>query len=66
MEMAQLGVKTVINFREADTLEKRVALVKDVTNDGGRLRSSAPGTAGSAGYLRYIARGGLCDGLLWQ
>ena len=36
LEMAKkLGVKTVINFREADTLEKRVAAVKAVTNGMG-------------------------------
>jgi len=65
LEMAQkLGVKTVINFREADTLEKRVALVKDVTNDMGvdfafQCTGAPPAAADIYSYIRR--GGGLCE-----
>ena len=65
LEMAQkLGVKTVINFREADTLEKRVALVKDVTNDMGvdfafQCTGAPPAAADIYSYIRRC--GGLCE-----
>ena len=65
LEMAKkLGVKTVINFREADTLEKRVAAVKAVTNGMGAdfayQWTGAPPAA--ADIYSYIRRGGgLCE-----
>lgn len=65
LEMAKkLGVKTVINFREADTLEKRVAAVKAVTNGMGAdfayQCTGAPLAA--ADIYSYIRRGGgLCE-----
>lgn len=71
LDMAKkLGVKTVVNFREADTLDKRVALVKGVTDNMGVdfafQCTGAPPAA--ADVYSYIRRGGraLRDGLLRQ
>ncbi len=65
LEMAQrMGVKTTINFREYDTLEKRVAAVKEAT--GGNMAdfafqcTGAPSAA--ADIYAYIRRGGgMCE-----
>ncbi len=65
LEMAKkLGVKTVINFREADTLEKRVAAVKAVTNGMGadfayQCTGAPPAAADIYSYIRR--GGGLCE-----
>lgn len=65
LEMAKkLGVKTTINFRELDTLEKRVEAVKAVTHgigvDFAFQCTGAP--AAAADIYAYIRRGGgLCE-----
>ena len=62
LEMAKkLGVKTVINFREADTLEKRVAAVTNgMGADFAYQCTGAPPAA--ADIYSYIRRGGgLCE-----
>jgi hypothetical protein len=65
LEMAKkLGAKTVINFKEADTLEKRIAAVKAVTDGMGAdfayQCTGAP--AAAADIYSYIRRGGgLCE-----
>lgn len=65
LEMAKkLGVKTTINFREYDTLEKRVAAVKAVTRGMGAdfayQCTGAP--AAASDVYSYIRRGGgLCE-----
>lgn len=65
LEMAKrLGAKTTINFREMDTLEKRVEAVKAVTSGSGAdfafQCTGAP--AAAADIYAYIRRGGgLCE-----
>jgi len=65
LEMAKkMGAKTTINFREADTLEKRLAAVKAVTRGMGAdfayQCTGAP--AAAADVYSYIRRGGgLCE-----
>lgn len=65
LEMARkLGVKTIVNFKELDTLEKRIAAVKAVTNNMGAdfayQCTGAPPAA--ADIYNYIRRGGgLCE-----
>ena len=65
LEMAKrLGAKTTINFRELDTLEKRVEAVKAVSNGAGAdfafQCTGAPMAA--ADIYAYIRRGGgLCE-----
>ena len=65
LEMAKrLGVKTTINFREADTLEKRVAIVKEVANGvGADFAFQCTGAPPAAkDIFEYIRRGGgLCE-----
>lgn len=65
LEMAKrLGVKTVINFREADTLEKRVAIVKEAANGvGADFAFQCTGAPAAAkDIFEYIRRGGgLCE-----
>ena len=65
LEMAKrLGVKTTINFREADTLEKRVAIVKEVANGvGADFAFQCTGAPPAAkDIFDYIRRGGgLCE-----
>lgn len=65
LEMAQrLGVKTTINFREADTLEKRVAIVKEAANGvGADFAFQCTGAPAAAKDIyEYIRRGGgLCE-----
>ena len=65
LEMAKrLGAKTVINFREADTLEKRVALVKEAANGvGADFAFQCTGAPAAAkDIFEYIRRGGgLCE-----
>ena len=63
----KLGVKTVVNFREADTLDKRVALVKGVTDNMGvdfafQCTGAPPAAADVYSYIRR--GGGLCLGRL--
>lgn len=65
LEMAKkLGVKTIINFKECDTLEKRVAAVKAVTNGMGadfafQCTGAPPAAADIYSYIRR--GGGLCE-----
>ena len=65
LEMAKkLGVKTVINFKEAKSLEERVALVKEAC--GGNLADFAFQCTGApiaaADIYSYIRRGGgMCE-----
>lgn len=65
LEMAKkLGVKTVINFKECDTLDKRVAAVKAVTNGMGadfayQCTGAPPAAADIYSYIRR--GGGLCE-----
>jgi hypothetical protein len=65
LEMAKkLGVKTVINFKEATTIEQRVALVKEAC--GGNLADFAFQCTGApvaaADIYSYIRRGGgMCE-----
>ena len=65
LDMAKkLGVKTVVNFREADTLDKRVALVKGVTDNMGvdfafQCTGAPPAAADVYSYIRR--GGGLCE-----
>ena len=65
LEMAKkLGAKTVINFREADTLEKRIELVKSVTHGMGadfayQCTGAPPAAADVYSYIRR--GGGLCE-----
>ncbi|MFR1759064.1 MAG: zinc-dependent alcohol dehydrogenase, partial [Christensenellaceae bacterium] len=65
LEMAKkMGAKTTINFREADTLEKRLAAVQAVTRGMGAdfayQCTGAP--AAAADVYSYIRRGGgLCE-----
>ena len=65
LEMAKkLGVKTIINFKECDTLEKRLAAVQAVTRGMGAdfayQCTGAP--AAAADVYSYIRRGGgLCE-----
>ena len=65
LEMAKrLGVKTTINFREADTLEKRGAMVKEVANGvGADFAFQCTGAPPAAkDIFAYIRRGGgLCE-----
>jgi L-iditol 2-dehydrogenase len=65
LEMAKkLGAKTVINFREADTLEKRVAIVKENANGvGADFAFQCTGAPPAAkDIFEYIRRGGgLCE-----
>ena len=65
LEMAKkLGAKTVINFREADTLEKRVAIVKENANGvGADFAFQCTGAPPAAKDIyEYIRRGGgLCE-----
>ena len=61
LEMAgKLGAKTLINFREYDTLDKRVAKVKEVANGVGAdfvfQCTGAPAAASDA--YSYVRRGG--------
>lgn len=61
LAMAQkLGAKTIVNFREADTLDKRIALVKANTNSMGAdfafQCTGAPAAASDA--YSYVRRGG--------
>ncbi len=65
LDMAKrIGVKTVINFKEATTLEQRVALVKEATD--GNLADFAFQCTGvpaaAADIYSYIRRGGgMCE-----
>ena len=65
LDMAKkIGVKTVINFKEATTLEERVRLVKEATN--GNLADFAFQCTGvpaaAADIYSYIRRGGgMCE-----
>ena len=65
LDMAKkLGAKTVINFRESDTLDKRLGIVKSVTGGMGAdfayQCTGAP--AAAADVYSYIRRGGgLCE-----
>ncbi|MFA5562432.1 MAG: zinc-binding dehydrogenase [Eubacteriales bacterium] len=65
LEMAKkLGAKTIINFKELDTLDKRLAKVKSVTEGSGAdfayQCTGAP--AAAADVYSYIRRGGgLCE-----
>ena len=65
LEMAKkLGAKTLINFRESDTLDKRLGIVKSVTGGMGAdfafQCTGAP--AAAADVYSYIRRGGgLCE-----
>ncbi len=65
LDMAKrLGVKHTVNFREADTLEKRIAAVKEATDGVGAdfafQCTGAP--AAAADIYSYIRRGGgLCE-----
>ena len=65
LEMAKkFGAKTCINFREYDTLEKRLAKVREVTDGSGAdfayQCTGAP--AAAADVYSYIRRGGgLCE-----
>ena len=65
LDMAKrLGAKTTINFRELDTLEKRVDAVKAVTNGiGADFAFQCTGApAAAADIYAYIRRGGgLCE-----
>ncbi len=66
LEMAKkLGAKTTINFRDsnADTIEKRVALVKQATGIGVDFAYQCTGVpAAAADIYQYIRRGGgLCE-----
>jgi L-iditol 2-dehydrogenase len=65
LEMAKrLGAKTTINFRELDTLDKRVAAVKAVSNGiGADFAFQCTGApAAAADIYAYIRRGGgLCE-----
>jgi len=65
LEMAKrLGVKTVINFKEIDTLEKRVAVVKEAANGvGADFAFQCTGAPAAAkDIFEYIRRGGgLCE-----
>ena len=65
LDMARrLGVKTVINFKEADTLEKRVAIVKSAANGvGADFAFQCTGAPAAAkDIFEYIRRGGgLCE-----
>ena len=61
LEMAKkLGAKTLINFRECDTLDKRIAAVKEVANGVGAdfvyQCTGAPAAASDA--YSYVRRGG--------
>ncbi len=65
LAMAQkLGAKTIINFREVDTLDKRIAAVKAVTNNMGadfayQCTGAPPAAADIYSYVRR--GGGLCE-----
>lgn len=65
LEMAKkLGVKTIINFHEADTLDKRIGMVKAVTNGMGadfayQCTGAPPAAADIYSYIRR--GGGLCE-----
>ncbi len=65
LEMAKkFGVKTCINFREADTLDKRLDIVRSVTDGSGAdfayQCTGAP--AAASDVYSYIRRGGgLCE-----
>ncbi|MBQ7377816.1 MAG: zinc-binding dehydrogenase [Clostridia bacterium] len=65
LEMAKkLGAKTVINFREATTLEQRVAIVKENANGvGADFAFQCTGAPAAAkDIFSYIRRGGgLCE-----
>ena len=65
LEMAKrLGAKTTINFRELDTLDKRVAAVKAVSDGiGADFAFQCTGApAAAADIYAYIRRGGgLCE-----
>ncbi len=65
LEMAKrMGAKTTINFREYDTLEKRVAAVKAATSGNGadfafQCTGAPPAAADIYSYIRR--GGGLCE-----
>ena len=65
LEMAKrMGAKTTINFRECDTLEKRVEAVKAATNGNGadfafQCTGAPPAAADIYAYIRR--GGGLCE-----
>ncbi len=65
LEMAKkFGVKTCINFREADTLDKRLEIVRSVTDGSGAdfayQCTGAP--AAASDVYSYVRRGGgLCE-----
>ena len=65
LEMAKrMGAKTTINFREYDTLEKRVEAVKAATNGNGadfafQCTGAPPAAADIYSYIRR--GGGLCE-----
>ena len=65
LEMAKkLGAKTVINFREHQTLDERVAIVKGVTSGAGadfafQCTGAPPAAADIYAYIRR--GGGLCE-----
>ena len=65
LEMAKkIGCKTVINFRETDTLEKRVALVREAANGvGADFAFQCTGAPSAAKDIyEYIRRGGgMCE-----
>ncbi len=65
LDMAKrLGVKHTVNFREADTLEKRIAAVKEATDGiGADFAFQCTGApAAAADIYSYIRRGGgLCE-----
>ena len=65
LEMARkLGVKTIINFRDSDTLDKRLGIVKAVTGGMGadfayQCTGAPPAAADIYSYIRR--GGGLCE-----
>jgi len=65
LEMAKkFGVKTVINFREVDTLDKRIAMVKSVTDGmGADFAFQCTGAPAAAADIYSMIRrgGGLCE-----
>ena len=65
LDMAKkLGAKTLINFREADTLDKRIAIVKENANGvGADFAFQCTGAPAAAkDIFSYIRRGGgLCE-----
>lgn len=65
LDMAKrLGCKTIINFKEADTLDKRLAIVKEISAGSGadfafQCTGAPPAAADIYSYIRR--GGGLCE-----